>query len=698
MGTESVLCGIIMDVSSGKEDKTMPEILAPAGGMEQLVAAVRSGANAVYLGVQDFNARRNAANFDSQTLPQAVSYCHARNAKVYVTVNIAVLDSELEMLERSADMIASSGADAVIIQDPAVLKLFRERYPTIKRYASTQTAVHNVDGALFLRDMGFDSVVLARELTLDEMRKICGACGIKTEAFIHGAHCMSLSGACYLSSMIGGRSGNRGLCAQPCRLDWRCGGCDHVLSLKDMSLISHIREMADAGVDSFKIEGRMKRPEYVSAAVTACKNALLGEEYDISTLRAVFSRSGFTDGYLTGKRDASMFGYRTKEDVTDASAVLGAIASGYRNEAPLVPVDMDFFMDGSHSVLTVTDGISTASAEGAVPQTARTKSTDEEAVRNSLFKTGGTPFYAENITAEIEEGLFLPASELNRMRRDALDSLLEKRSAVTPLEVSTFAFPTYVPYRSEKERPELWGRFYDPDTIPAGDVLSRIIVPSDKVTPELISALGDRLTVQLPAALFPEDEPAMRQRLEALKQAGAGSVWADNIYGIKLGKDLSLKVYGGFGLNITNSPALTSLEDLDLLALTVSFEISMKQVKGLGGKMPRGIVTYGSLPLMHYRNCPVRASIGCAACREHGSLTDRMDVSFPVECCEKKFSTLLNSVPLHIAERDLTGLDFSLLWFTRETLSEVKTVIDDFKGCRKTARRRTSGLYYRELL
>ncbi|MBR5070643.1 MAG: U32 family peptidase [Oscillospiraceae bacterium] len=676
----------------------MPEILAPAGGMEQLTAAVRSGANTVYLGVQDFNARRNAANFDAQTLPEAVSYCHARDVKVYVTVNIAVLDSELEMLERSADMIASSGADAVIIQDLAVLKLFKEKYPTIKRYASTQTAVHNVDGALFLRDMGFDSVVLARELTLDEMRKICSTCGIKTEAFIHGAHCMSLSGACYLSSMIGGRSGNRGLCAQPCRLDWRCGGCDHVLSLKDMSLIGHIREMADAGVDSFKIEGRMKRPEYVSAAVTACKNALLGSEYDIGTLRAVFSRSGFTDGYLTGKRDASMFGYRTKEDVADASSVLGAIAFGYRNEAPLVPVDMSFVMDSSRSVLTVTDGSVTISAEGHVPQAARTKSTDAEAARNSLSKTGGTPFCAESITADIEEGLFLPASELNRMRRDALGSLLEKRSAITPHEAHPFSFPSYIPYRSQKEKPELWGRFYDPDTIPDKDVLSRVIVPSDKVTPELIAAYGDRLTVQLPAALFPEDEPAMHERLEILKHAGAGSVWADNIYGIRLGKDLNLRVYGGFGLNVTNSSALSDMESLGLSAMTVSFEISMKQIKDLGGRMPRGIAVYGSLPLMHYRNCPVRASIGCAACRGHGSLTDRMDVSFPVECCEKKFSTLLNSVPLHIAERDLTGLDFSLLWFTRETASEVKTIIGDFENCRKTSRPRTSGLYYRELL
>ena len=676
----------------------MPEILAPAGGMEQLVAAVRSGANAVYLGVQDFNARRNAANFDNETLPRAVSYCHARNVRVYVTVNIAVLDSEFGMLERSADMIAASGADAVIIQDLSVLRLFREKYPSIKRYASTQTAVHNVDGALFLRDAGFDSVVLARELTLDEMRAICSTCGIKTEAFIHGAHCMSLSGACYLSSMIGGRSGNRGLCAQPCRLDWRCGSCDHVLSLKDMSLISHIKEMADAGVDSFKIEGRMKRPEYVSAAVTACKNALLGQEYDIDTLRAVFSRSGFTDGYLTGKRDASMFGYRTREDVTDASSVLGTIASGYRNESPLVPVGMDIVIDESHSELSVTDGIRTVSAAGPVPQAARTKATDAETVRNSLSKTGGTPFYAESIETRITDGLFLPASELNSMRRNALDKLLDVRSAVVPHEAHPFSFPGYVPYSSGKEMPELWGRFYDPGTIPGGCSLDRIIVPADKVTPDLIAGFGERLTVQLPTALFPQDEPAMRERIMSLKQAGASSVWADNIYGIKLGNDLGMDVYGGFGLNITNSAAVSAMKDLGLSALTVSFEISMKQVNELGGDIPRGIVTYGNLPLMHYRNCPVRASIGCAACRERGSLTDRKGITFPVECCERRFSTLLNSVPLHIAERDLRGLDFSLLWFTRETAADVREIISDFRSGRKTSRPRTSGLYYRELL
>ncbi|MEN6563338.1 MAG: peptidase U32 family protein, partial [Christensenella sp.] len=228
------------------------EVLSPAGGEEQLLAAVRCGANAVYLGGKRFNARRNAANFDEAGLGRAVSYCHARNVAVYVTVNTIVLDSEREALEAEADEIAAAGADAVILQDMAALRLFAGRYPSIHRHASTQSAVHNVDGARFLQDAGFDRIVLARELSLSEMEQICSAVPLKMEAFVHGAHCMSVSGACYLSAMLGGRSGNRGLCAQPCRLDWHCGSNSYALSLKDLSLISHVREMAQAGVGSFK--------------------------------------------------------------------------------------------------------------------------------------------------------------------------------------------------------------------------------------------------------------------------------------------------------------------------------------------------------------------------------------------------------------------------------------------------------------
>ena len=300
----------------------VPQILAPVGGQEQLEAAVRCGADAVYLGTKGFNARRNAANFGDTELDGAVRLCRTRGVKVYVTVNTMVLDAELASLEETADEVARSGADGVILQDMAAARLFERRWPQIHRVASTQTAVHNTDGARFLEDAGFQSFVLARELSLAEMEKILNAVRIPAEAFVHGAHCMCVSGMCYLSSVLGGRSGNRGLCAQPCRLDWRCGGGDHVLSLKDMSLMKHIRELADIGVETLKIEGRMKRPEYVAAAVTACRAARDGEPYDETALRAVFSRSGFTDGYLTGRPDADMFGFRTKEDVTGADGFL----------------------------------------------------------------------------------------------------------------------------------------------------------------------------------------------------------------------------------------------------------------------------------------------------------------------------------------------------------------------------------------
>ena len=329
---------------------TKPIILAPAGGFAAVTAAVRCGADAVYLGAKHFNARRNAENFDDATLSETVRFCHERSAKVFVTVNTLVTDGEMDMLREEADQIAASGADAVILQDAAVMRLFRDRYPELPRHASTQTAVHNSDGAKYLEDLGCETIVLARELTLSEMEKICSRLTTATgEAFVHGAHCMSVSGACYLSAMLGGRSGNRGLCAQPCRLDWHCGAGDNVLSLKDMSLLHHAREMADAGVATFKIEGRMKRPEYVAATVTACRAALDGKSYDEDTLRAVFSRSGFTDGYLTGKRDKSMFGYRTKDDVQSAEKVLHSLSALYEKETPRVGVTMHFSLSASAS-------------------------------------------------------------------------------------------------------------------------------------------------------------------------------------------------------------------------------------------------------------------------------------------------------------------------------------------------------------
>lgn len=420
-----------------------PEILAPVGGSEQLLAAVRCGADAVYFGLRNFNARRNADNFGGDDVADTIAYCHERGVRVHITVNTLVKDSELAEAQKTVDAAAMAGADALIIQDLAVASYAKERWPEIEMHASTQMAVHNALGVKLLKKYGFDRFVLARELSIDEVKSIIDETGEDVEVFVHGAHCMSLSGNCYLSSMIGGRSGNRGLCAQPCRLE--CSACesgafsgtaekraesllrepnDHALSLKDLSYIEHINDLALAGVRSLKIEGRMKRAEYVAAAVTACRDALEGRTPDMETLRSVFSRSGFTDGYYTGLRNRDMFGYRTKDDVVAAESVLKDLAKLYEKEPRIIPVDMELSVfSGIPCSLTVSDGIHTVSVPGDVPQAARTLPISEEYVRRSLSKTGGTPYYLDKLQLKAGDGLMVPASALNDLRRRALEEL-----------------------------------------------------------------------------------------------------------------------------------------------------------------------------------------------------------------------------------------------------------------------------------
>jgi len=675
------------------------EILAPAGGEQQLLAAVRCGADAVYLGTKGFNARRNAENFDAEALKAAVSYCHVRGVKLYVTVNTLVLDSELEKLEDEARMIAESGADAVIIQDMAVLKLFRDRCPTMKLHASTQTAVHNSDGAKLLRDIGYDRIVLARELSLREMEKVIASSGVEAEAFVHGAHCMSLSGACSLSAMLGGRSGNRGLCAQPCRLDFRVGSADHALSLKDMSYIGHIRELSDIGVCSFKIEGRMKRPEYVAAAVTACRNAIEGRKYDRETLQAVFSRSGFTDGYLRGARGKEMFGYRRKEDVTAAGDVLGKLASLYRAETGRVRADMALTLrEGEPSELRVKAGDDEVTVHGAVPERAINRPTDAQSAQRSLSKTGGTPYTVDGFSFESGGGLMLPVSELNALRRDALDKLTALRGETRAHEflAAVAGVQTrYVP----PEKPELWIRCERARQIP-DEPADRVILPLGEIEKkrELIEKLGGRLTGELPAAAFPEYEDDVARRAEKLRGMGLASLYAENIYGVYLGNRLGMRVIGGAGLNVTNTPAAELYSGLGVSDITASFEISMNAICALGGKFRRGFVAYGRLPLMRLRACPGVLAGGCGRCRGELSLTDRKGVSFRLLCHENRYSTLINSVPLHIADRELAPVDFITLWFTTESMAECGRIIGEYRAHAPSEGKRTGGLYYRKLL
>ncbi len=677
----------------------MVEILAPAGGEEQLTAAVRCGADAVYLGAGDFNARQGAENFGGGKLAQAVSFCHVRGVKTHVTLNTLVMDAESQALEDTVREIAASGADAVIVQDLGVNDLLRRRVPGLPRHASTQMTVHNLDGAKLAADLGFSRVVLARELTLREIETIAAGCGIETEVFIHGALCMCMSGQCYLSSMLGGRSGNRGRCAQPCRLNFRNGRREYALSLKDMSHIKHVKELADAGVASFKIEGRLKRPEYVAAAVTAVRAALRGEAWDEESLRAVFSRGGFTDGYLTGRRDTRMFGTREREDVTAAAGVLGRLAALYRTEYPGVPVDMRFTATREGSCLEAVCGGDTVHVAGQVPQKALSRPLDGDSAGKSLSKTGGTPYTVRDFAWDIEPGLMLPASALNAMRREALEELTARRGAVTPHPVlpepPRAPVPAHVP-----ERTALWGHFRRAEQIPEGARLDVLILPLEEVErrPELVERYGRRLAVEFPPLWFSEKPGEPEERARRVRAMGVETALCQTLYAIGPARRAGLKAVGGAGLNVMNTRSLLALEELGLEAATVSFELGMNRIAALGGSLPRGIVAYGRLPLMRFRACPLRGKEGCGACPGMGTLTDRRGVEFPVVCHRRQFGTLLNSVPLHIGEKALPPLDFLLLSFTLETPEEVKTVIEQYRAHAPSREARTGGLYFRQIL
>ncbi len=656
------------------------EILAPVGGWEQLEAAVRAGANAVYLGAKGFNARRNASNFDRDGLKAAVAYCHGRGVAVHVTVNTLVTDGEEEALLTAAAEIAEAGVDAVIVQDFAVAQVFATLYPGIALHGSTQMSIHNADGARLLKELGFSRAVLARELSREEIAAIRRAVDIELETFVHGALCMSVSGQCYLSCLLGGRSGNRGLCAQPCRLDFRSGNRAYALSLKDLTLIDKLEQLRACGVCSLKIEGRMKRPEYVAAAVDACRKALSGEKPDMELLETVFSRGGFTDGYFEGRRNALMFGHRSKEDAEASKSVYSTLAALYRNEFPGVGVDMLFRADAAGSSLTVSDGKNSVTLSGEVPAAAQNRPMDADYARKSLEKTGGTPFYVQSFAAEIGENLFLPAGALNALRRAVLEELLARRSHVLPHPQARRALPP-LPAPRQAEKTAL--RVCLGDVSQFSDALlgaEKIHLPLMQITPELVEKLGDKLVAELPVLIFPGREAEMREKLAGLKVMGLQYVCGHNAAALLQARDAGLTLIGGYGLNVANRRALAFYREMGVQDCVLSFELSARQLSAMVSGPAVGAMVYGHLPLMQLRSCPARGVKGCGGCDGSPVIRDRMGREFPLWCRGREYSTLLNPDVLYLADKMPKGLDFGLLYFTRESAAECARIFRAYEN------------------
>lgn len=690
----------------------MMELLSPAGGFDSLIAAVQTGADAVYMGFGAFNARRSAKNFTDEEFASAVSYCHLRGVRVFLTLNTLLTDRELVQAADALKKACAMGVDAILVQDWGLLTLAREIVPDVPLHASTQMSLFTLGGANEAAALGMERVVLARELNRDEVREICAGCPAEIEIFIHGALCMCYSGQCEMSAVVGERSGNRGACAQPCRLpygvDGPCRG-GHPLSLKDANLSAYLGEMAEMGVACLKLEGRMKRPEYV-AVITDIYRRLLDEKRrptaeEARQLEQAFSRSGFTDGYWLGKKGPQMFGTRP-ENAPEPKELFAEARAQYENgrENRKMPVSLAIRVQAGKPVsLAVAcqsnNGLMNVWAQGPVPETARSRALTAEELRERLSKTGGTVFTVEQFRAELDDGLMLPASVINGLRRELLDELTARREDIPHRRVLEAAALPEAPEPPKQMR-------FTCSVLKAEQVTAALLAEKPAIVYVPIEELerldagldwGEtELGAVLPRIFRTADEPVLRQLLERHPEATAVAV--GNLGHLPIVRGLGRTLRGDFGLNIFNSRALLFWREQGLSSATASFELRWQQVRDLNKHLPCEAIVYGRLPLMVMENCVTRCNVGCT----HGAgsvLTDRTGAQFPVTCGYGCRCEIQNSRTLFLADKPemhRCGLTYGRLRFTTETPEQCAAVLRRYKdGGDWTPDDMTRGLFYR---
>lgn len=682
-------------IATDAKKMLLPEVLAPAGDLQSVKAAVSAGADAVYFGLSDFNARRNAENISLEELSFVTDYCRKRRVKTYITVNTLIKDSEFERFKKYIDEIVKGAPDALIIADLGAAYYCRNTYPDLPLHASTQMSIGTLEGLKLLSTLGFERAVLPRELTKKDMKYLCENSPIKLESFVHGALCMSVSGQCLMSSVFGARSGNRGLCAQACRLPFHSeNGGEHDLSLKDLTLIDHIRELRDIGIYSFKIEGRMKRPEYVYSAVKTVKKALCGEDYekDFEDLKALFSRSGFTAGYFENKVNEDMFGYRTKDDVIKASHEL-LKKYGVFEDKPIYNVDFDFTAKvGEKAILFASFNTVKVKVESEkAVEKAIGNPVEKNVIIKQLSKTGGTLFYAENIKVNIEEDIFIPVSSLNELRRKALELLIRK-IIVVPKYFKKHFVPK--PFSAIKEYGKNLLVFESLNQIPeaAKSNSYKIFLPLETNKEELRQLDAG---IAVPRGIFGTENRIK----EKIKGKNPKAVFCETLDAVAISKELKIPyIIGSPFLNALNALSVLQLNELGVFP-SVSFEINAADIKKAAGFSPVGAEIYCRIPLMLTKNCPLRNGRSCAECKGFGEITDRKNIRFPVRC-KNGYSEIFNSVPMVLSDRlnEFNGISFKLYRFTFEDKRQSEKVLDIYHKRIKPETDFTRGLYFRNVL
>ena len=693
----------------------MMELLSPAGSMEAVAAAVQNGADAVYFGYGDFNARRGAKNFTREEAAAAVSYCRLRGCKVNLTLNTLLTDRELPGAAELAAHASGIGVDAVIVQDLGAVRMLRQSAPGLPIHGSTQMSVHSLDGVKLCADLGMARVVLGRELSRDQIAYICQHSPIEIEVFGHGALCMCWSGQCFFSSVIGGRSGNRGMCAQPCRLSygWGARADEYPLSLKDLSMAGHLRELQEMGVACLKLEGRMKRPEYVAVVTGIYAQALReGREPtagEVEVLRQVFSRQGFTDGYYMDEKGPEMFGTR-QEEREPKELYAQARASYESGENRKEPVRLyALIQPGQPAQVAAEDKAGRlARVEGPVPEAARNAPLSREKVEGRLQRTGGTPFGCEKATAKVAEGLSLPLSALNDLRRRALEELARQRQQ--PPQRRQEPFQPGVRYDNQKEPPVFTLSLRTAGQLSA-DLLrlkpALIYLPADEGAShpeagERCQKAGVPVAAILPRICTDRELPQLERDLIALRELGVAEALAGTWGAVRRAQRLGFQVRGDYGLGVYNSQALKELKRLGLLSATASFEMKLPQIRDLSKAIPTEFIAYGRLPLMITENCIVYNHCGRHTCNNVNLLTDRKGERFPVVKAWGCRNEILNSKKLFLADKrkdwQKLGLWGARLMFTTENAIECAQVLERYLDQGKYQPNDfTRGLYYRDV-
>ena len=659
----------------------LPELLSPAGSLEAFEAAIDGGADAIYVGGASFNARANAKNFSEEEMREAVKMAHLYGVKVYQTVNIMIHGKETAELLRAAEKSAEMGVDAFIVSDLGAARLIHSHLPEMELHGSTQMSVHNAAGARLLADYGFSRIVPARELSKKDIQTLVDENPLEVEIFIHGAMCVCHSGQCLFSSLVGGRSGNRGLCAQPCRLPYAGGegrvGDKYPLSLKDMSLSTHVKEIIESGVASLKIEGRMKSPEYVRG-VTRIWRRLLDEGRDatgddLRELSDLFSRGGFSDGYYTESIGRKMLGVRSDEDKQASREI-----EKFNKITRKIPVSMDVRLaEGENSRLTVTCYDKSVTVEGDAPQAAINAPINEDTVKKCMAKLGDSCFALENINIDLGDRVMMPISQMNALRRSGVSALEDEMTKLEPQAVSEIDLAKP---EGEAQNRRI-GRFLNSKQIgdTAREFFDVILLPLDAFDKK---ADG----IVMPPVIFDSETDRAIGLLRKAVQDGAKYAVVTNLGQIEMLKKYApdMELIADFRFNAANDQTVRFFEEQGFSSVVLSTELTLPQIRDVKGA--KAVVVYGRIPLMTLEKCVIKELYGdkraCEKCSKcEAELKDRRGFVFPVIREYPHRNIVLNSLPTQMSDREnelqAAGVTDRHYLFTVESRNEVDRLIKE---------------------